>query len=154
MLKIQKLCMLENLNIKIISLTVLNLKEFASSWTGKDHITRIIQSSGKGLTVLKTMASLKIPKHILLILYITFGTPLTGSVSNWVQPRIAHTIKRASKICDPQWEGVLIFCWTKDTLSEAMCQLLDYTHTCSRTPQTDTSQRLLKSSCKWPPAPC
>ena len=30
----------ENINIKIISLTVLHLKEFASSWTGKAHITK------------------------------------------------------------------------------------------------------------------
>ena len=42
---------------------------FDRSLSGKDQVTRIIQKSRKGLTALKTMASLKMPQRVLMILY-------------------------------------------------------------------------------------
>ena len=44
---------------------------FDRSLSGMDHISRVIQRTRKGLTALKTMASLKMPQRILVILYHT-----------------------------------------------------------------------------------
>ena len=43
---------------------------FDRSLSGKDHITRVVQRTRKGLTSLKTMAGAKMPQKTLVILYL------------------------------------------------------------------------------------
>ena len=96
---------------------------FDRSLSGKDHVTRIIQKSRKGLTALKTMASLKMPQRVLMILY----KALVLSVIEYGQGLLTLSTAQLKRLEVIQNEGMrAILGCTKDTSSEAMRHLLDF----------------------------
>ena len=95
---------------------------FDRSLSGKDHITRIVQRSRKGLTALKTMAGAKMPQKILVILY----QALVVSVMEYGLGLLTLSKSQLQRLDVIQNEGMrAILGCTKDTSAEAMRHLLD-----------------------------
>ena len=95
---------------------------FDRSLSGKDHITRIVQRSRKGLTALKTMAGAKMPQKILVILY----QALVVSVMEYGLGLLTLSKSQLQRLDVIQNEGMrAILGCTKDTSAEAMRYLLD-----------------------------
>ena len=96
---------------------------FDRSLSGMDHISRVIQRTRKGLTALKTMASLKMPQRILVILY----HALVLSVIEYGQGLLTLSKAQLDRLEVIQNEGMrAILGCTKDTSAEAMRHLLDF----------------------------
>ena len=95
---------------------------FDRSLSGKDHITRIVQRSRKGLTALKTMAGAKMPQKTLVILY----QALVVSVIEYGLGLLTLSKTQVERLDVIQNEGMrAILGCTKDTSAEAMRHLLD-----------------------------
>ena len=95
---------------------------FDRSLSGKDHITRIVQRSRKGLTALKTMAGAKMPQNILFILY----QALVVSVVEYGLGLLTLSNAQVKRLEVIQNEGMrAVLGCTKDTSAEAMRHLLD-----------------------------
>ena len=96
---------------------------FDRSLSEMDHISRVIQRTRKGLTALKTMASLKMPQRILVILY----HALVLSVIEYGQRLLTLSKAQLDRLEVIQNEGMrAILGCTKDTSAEAMRHLLDF----------------------------
>ena len=95
---------------------------FDRSLSGKDHISRVVQRSRKGLTALKTMAGAKMPQKVLLILY----QALVVSVIEYGLGLLTLSNTQKKRLETIQNEGMrAILGCTKDTSAEAMRHLLD-----------------------------
>ena len=95
---------------------------FDRSLSGKDHISRVVQRSRKGLTALKTMAGAKMPQKVLAILY----QALVVSVIEYGLGLLTLSNAQLKRIDTIQNEGMrAILGCTKDTSTEAMRHLLD-----------------------------
>ena len=95
---------------------------FDRSLSGKDHISRVVQRSRKGLTALKTMAGAKMPQKVLLILY----QALVVSVIEYGLGLLTLSNAQVKRLETIQNEGMrAILGCTKDTSAEAMRHLLD-----------------------------
>ena len=95
---------------------------FHRSLSGKDHISRVVQRSRKGLTALKTMAGAKMPQKVLVILY----QALVVSVIEYGLGLLTLSNAQLKRIETIQNEGMrAILGCTKDTSTEAMRHLLD-----------------------------
>ena len=95
---------------------------FDRSLSGKDHISRVVQRSRKGLTALKTMAGAKMPQKVLVILY----QALVVSVMEYGLGLLTLSKTQVQRLEVIQNEGMrAILGCTKDTSAEAMRYLLD-----------------------------
>ena len=96
---------------------------FDRSLSGKDHISRIIQRSRKGLVALKTMASCNMPQRILVILFNT----LVVSVIEYGLGLLTLSAAQHKRLEVIQNEGMrAILGCTRDTSAAAMRHLLDF----------------------------